>query len=341
MKKKIAYLTLLLSICGIALFLLFANGQRLVLQKHLFYRMDTVTEISLMAPSGYDIIGLWKKIDLMLEECERKFSLSHKDSEIRALNERKKSTVPVEPELAQMIKAGIDYGDTLNGMFDITILPLKELWGLGEGSAPLSEVPDSVKISEALFKVNFRDISLNEEMDHITFENPQTKLDLGGLAKSFVIKKVEKIIREHGFTDYLIVAGGDIAISGQRDEDTPWRIGIQHPRDRSGILAAVDLDRGAIVTSGDYERYSVIEGQRYHHIFNPKTGYSCKKNQSLTIWAPDVVAADILSTGLFCLPADKIIEFIEQREKIECIVVTSEGKVHISKGWKQRVMVKP
>ncbi len=341
MTKRIVSILILIAMVVTAQILFLLNGQKTVLRKHLFYRMDTVTEITVVAPSGYNITPLWKEIDELLEQKERRYSVTHRDSEIRALNDRDSSTVAIGPAAAEIIKTGIEYGDTLNGLFDITILPIKKLWGFGENSDPLKEIPDDTEIKEALSKVDYKGVTLNSRGDSITFKNPHTQLDVGGLAKGFVIKEVQKFILEHGFNDYLIVAGGDVVLSGKRNDGHPWRVGVQHPRQRAGILAVVSPDNGAIVTSGDYERYTMFEGQRYHHIFDPRTGYSCNENQSVTIWTPDAVSADILSTGLFCMAAQDIVAFIEQRDGYECIVVSHDGEVHISEGWKEEVAVNP
>jgi thiamine biosynthesis lipoprotein len=93
------------------------------------------------------------------------------------------------------------------------------------------------------------------------------------------------------------------------------------------------------VTSGDYERFRIIDGKRYHHIFNSHTGYSCTGNQSVTVYGPDPVSVDILSTGLFCRDALEIIDFINMRSSFECMVIDSTGKILISEGWKDRVVL--
>jgi thiamine biosynthesis lipoprotein len=115
-------------------------------------------------------------------------------------------------------------------------------------------------------------------------------------------------------------------------------VGIQKPRG-GGVLGAVEIDSGSIVTSGDYERFRIVDGVRYHHIFNSKTGYSCPTNQSVTVWGPDPVEADIMTTGLFCRSASEILEFINARSRLECLVVDSSGQIFISNGWKSRVEV--
>jgi thiamine biosynthesis lipoprotein len=133
-----------------------------------------------------------------------------------------------------------------------------------------------------------------------------------------------------GVKNFLIAAGGDILVSGRKRDGTPWRVGVRHPSNGSELITTLPLERGVLVTSGDYERYRIVDGVRYHHIFNPSTGYSCNQNQSVTIWANDPVQGDILSTGLFCRNAHDIIAYARERDGIECIVVDSAGEIHVS-----------
>ncbi|MFP4012471.1 MAG: FAD:protein FMN transferase [Chitinispirillaceae bacterium] len=333
MIKKIVY-------AAVPIFLLVlmtcsSNGK--VHRKRLFFRMDTVSEITLSVPESFDVDTVWKKVDSFLAQSEKRFSVSRAGSEVRLLNERSKKSMPVSDDLGEMLRLGLAYGDTLDGAFDITVLPLKELWGFDEqanGDAPL---PEPAQVKDALSKVDYRKVELNDAADEVTIESPEIRIDVGGIAKGYVLRQLEELVRSYGINDYLIVAGGDIVSSGARADNSSWVIGVQHPRNRSEMLATLPLDKGALVTSGDYERFRVVDGRRYHHLFDTRTGYSCGENRSLTIWATDPVIADIYSTGLFCRSAREILQFVQDRPDLECIVVDSNGKAHISSGWKNKV----
>ncbi|MFP4162978.1 MAG: FAD:protein FMN transferase [Chitinispirillaceae bacterium] len=320
-----------------SLIILSCSFSEKVHRKHLFFRMDTVSEVTLSVPKDFDVEQVWKKIDALLARSEKRFSVSRSESEIKALNERTEQTVPVSEDVGRMIRLGLDYGDTLNGAFDITVLPLKELWGLDEQAVKDWVPPDSAQVKKALSEVDYRSVSLGPKGDTVTFKSPDTRIDVGGIAKGYVLGQIGELVESFGISDYLVVAGGDIVSSGARADGTDWVIGVQHPRDRSRMLATLPLDRGALVTSGDYERYKMVDGKRYHHIFDIRSGYSCSENKSLTIWTLDPVVADIYSTGLFCYSASEILDFVQRRQDLECIVVDSAGKVHVSSGWKARV----
>jgi len=302
--------------------------------------MDTISEITLSVPRGFNTKPVWEAVDSLLAQSEKRFSATDANSEIRALNERGcGAALPVSRELGEMLSMGLAYGDTLNGAFDITILPLKELWGFGERSGSAEPLPDSAQASSAVKAVDYKKVSVNEAKDSVFFESALTRIDVGGIAKGYILSQLYDLLKSKGISNFLIVAGGDIVVSGRKHDGKPWVIGIQHPRDRSALLATVALESGAIVTSGDYERFRIVNGKRYHHIFDPKTGYSCGANQSLTIWTNDPVKGDVYSTGLFCLSAYEILEFVQTRDDLECVVVDSEGKIHVSQGWKSSVSI--
>jgi thiamine biosynthesis lipoprotein len=284
------------------------------------------------------IENIWKVIDSLLADWEIRFSQTHPESEVYKLNTNMDTAVTVSPILLEMLHVGLAYGDTLQGMFDLTILPIKELWGFGE-DAVKKEIPSHDTIQSALEKINYKKINIEKEKNLVLFKDNGVVIDVGGIAKGFVLREIGKLLDLYSINDYLVVAGGDIIASGTKPEGNKWCIGIQHPRHPEKPLGSFKFDRGSVVTSGDYERFWIKDGRRYHHIFNPSTGYSCNKNQSLTVWGMDPVIVDVLSTGLFCFSRDSILRFIEERPLLECLVVDSSGTIGISSGWSDKITI--
>jgi thiamine biosynthesis lipoprotein len=302
-------------------------------RKHRFFRMDTVVEITVSVPQSFNAKPLWRSVDSLLSQSENRFSITGSSSEINPLNERASNALSISQELGDMLKTGLAYGDTLGGAFDITVLPLKELWGFCEQCGDDDPLPDSNQVSAAIQYVDYRLIQVNDAGDTVFFESPNTRVDVGGIAKGYVLRWLDTLLRNNGVGNFVIAAGGDIVASGRKRGNAPWTIGVQHPRNRSELIATIPLENGAIVTSGDYERFRIVNGNRYHHIFDPSAGYSCGENQSVTIRAADPVRADIMSTGLFCRTAEEILAFVNARDDIECFVVDHNGDVHLSDGW--------
>ena len=315
--------------CTAALILASCSGGD-VHHKRIFFRMDTVTEVTISVPRAFNPKPVWRAVDSLLLDSERRFSVTGEASEVRALNERAAQALPVSFELGEMLRAGLAYGDSLDGAFDITVLPLKEVWGFCEECGGDGPLPDSARVRAAAAAVDYRNVRVNGAGDSVFFGTPAARVDIGGIAKGFVLKRLEGLLTGMGVKNFLIAAGGDILVSGRKRDGTPWRVGVRHPRNTSELITTIPMERGVLVTSGDYERYRIIDNARYHHIFNPATGYPCNQNQSVTIWADDPVRGDVLSTGLFCKNAQDIIAYAREREGIECIVVDSAGEVYFS-----------
>ncbi len=315
--------------------------------KQRFWRMGTVIDITMIlrgdgpqrATLQEGVAATWNSIDSLLARWEQHFSQNHKTSEVRLLNERKQASVSVSPILAEMIAIGQNYSDSLEGAFDLTVYPLKKLWGFFDDTI-VKVVPDAFTIRQTLDFVDYTSVSVNRENNTVSFTDSNTVIDVGGIAKGFSLCAMDRLLSARGFQDYLIVAGGDIICRGSRIDGKPWNIGIKHPR-QSTPLGLYRLEQGSIVTSGDYERFWMNDDMRVHHIFNPLTGYSCTKNQSLTVWGLDPIVVDVLSTGLFGSPKDSILSYINARPNLECLVVDSVGTISVSRGWENKIQFDP
>ena len=160
-------------------------------------------------------------------------------------------------------------------------------------------------------------------------------LNLGGVAKGYIVKKAFEALEKEGVERAIIRAGGDMAVFGA-DADTPFIIGIQHPRKKK-LLGEAHVYDGAVSTSGDYERFFMKEGKRYHHILDPKTGWPAKGTRSVTIIAKDHTLADGLSTAVFVLGPEKGMALVESLESVEGVIVDENGVVTRSSGFKGKI----
>jgi thiamine biosynthesis lipoprotein len=308
------------------------------LVKHVFYRLDTFIEVTVvMHKKDPDKeAALWQRVDSLLENWEKRFSQTDPLSEVLRINQRTSQRVPISQDLAGMIDLAVRYGDTLSGGFDCTIFPIKLLWGFGEHDTVLA-VPDFRVLDSALRHVSYKKVRLCSTRDTLVFDDPATMIDVGGIAKGEALCRISRLLSDEWFTSYLVNGGGDIVSKGAKPDGKPWFIGVQHPRNSERLLAALPLDSGTVYTSGDYERFYIKGGKRYHHIFDPRTGYSATRNQSVTIWDMDPREAKMFSTGLFNRPAHEIVAFVEKRPRAHCIVVDSAGTDFVSSGWTSRI----
>lgn len=263
-----------------------------------------------------------------IERIQGVLSMQIDSSEISAINRNAgKRSVKVSYETYSLIERSIEYSK-LYPCFDITIGPVSELWGFNSDS-PVTTIPDKRTIDSLLKFVGFEKVILNDEDTSIFLKLEGMKLDPGGIAKGYAVDKAVYLMRLHGIRNFIINAGGDIFVSGKKSESEKWRVGIKHPRKEYEITALLVLPRdGAVGTSGDYERYTIIDGVRYHHIFDVKTGYPVLKTQSATSFAQTVEEAVVLSKYLFISAGDSISLSVN---KIPAVVIDSSGSVNYDK----------
>ena len=223
----------------------------------------------------------------------------------------------IPPELKEMIQMSIYVASQTHGAFDPSTGPLMELWK--RFKEPF--LPSPQDIEKAKKFVDWRRVKIKGDSLILP---PGFYLDLGGVAKGYAIEKGIEILKKHGIKKAIIDAGGDLGIMGRKPGG--WKIGIQDPRNPSGILDTFRLEEGYVATSGDYQRYFILDGVRYHHILNPKTGYPARKSISCTVVGKNGALADAIATAVFVLGPDGMDIFPE----VSIYLVDREGKV-----WKK------
>lgn len=288
--------------------------------------MGTIVEIVV---SGQNTGQLEAAVDDAFAEMarlDRLLSRHYQDSDVTRVSQGSKGG-KVAPETAEVVALGLDVARRSNGAFDMTLGRLKTLWGIDQEN-PV--VPTQEAIAEALEGVGFRALSL--EGLNLVKQSPQLMVDLGGIAKGYIVDRAVVVLKNHGITSGAVNAGGDMYLLGQHPEH-PWRIGIQHPREQGGILATVQVRDKAVVTSGDYERFFEQDGQRYHHIFDPETGSPARGCQSVTVITDSVALGDALATALFVLGPQKGLELLADYPGSEGLIVAADGTLHPSQGW--------
>jgi thiamine biosynthesis lipoprotein len=288
--------------------------------------MGTIIEIVV---SGRDTEQLEAAIEAAFAEMtrlDRLLSRHYQDSDVTRLSQSDEGG-KVAPETAEVITLGLDVARRSNGAFDMTLGRLKALWGIDEENP---RIPEQAAIDQAIEGTGPRAIELDGF--NLVKRSPQLMVDLGGIAKGYAVDRAIGILKKHAVTDAAVNAGGDMYLLGQHPEH-PWRIGIQHPREQGGILTTVQVRDRAVVTSGDYERFFEQDGQRYHHIFNPQTGWPARGCQSATVITDSVALGDALATALFVLGPQQGLELLADYPGTEGLIVAADGSLHPSPGW--------
>ncbi|MBU0599341.1 FAD:protein FMN transferase [bacterium] len=300
-----------------SLFCLSNCGEKLFSKK--FLSIGTVVEIKVVEK---DKEKAWKAIAAACKEIKRLSALMNnydEKSEISLINQNKGQGIKVSEEILEVVSQAIEFSKLTHGAFDITISPVFKCWSFNKENPKL---PLMEKILEAKKKVGSQNIKIDLKKKEIILEKG-TSLDLGGIAKGYIVKKACDKLREMGITKGLINAGGNIQVIGSNIR-MPWKVGIQDPRNKNRIKKIIKITDKGVATSGDYEKYFILNGQRYHHILDTESGYPAKKCISLTIIAEDAFLADILSNGIFVLGPDKGLALVKKLNDIECYLITSK-----------------
>lgn len=292
--------------------------------------IGTVVDVKVYAP---DIAKGKATLYYAFREIERIDSLlawQIPSSEISAINSAAGvSPVKISFETFSLLERSISYSRLSSGVFDITIGPLTQLWGFNGDSEPVS-VPPQYLIDSCRQLVNFEALKLNAQDTSAFLLNKGMSIDLGGIGKGYAIDRASAILKKNGLNSFLFNAGGDILVSGMKNENQKWVIGIKHPRDESKLFGSVELTDLAIATSGDYERYFEHNGVRYHHIIDPSTGFPATKSTSVSIVAESAERADALATILFITHGNKL------NSDVEYLIIDNKLKPTFSPKFKQK-----
>lgn len=291
------------------------------------FLMDTVIEITAYGPNAEDAVkdafAEFKRVQRLSDKFDPNSQLSQVN---RAAGMGKTA---VDPDLVLMIDRSVKMSRVSQGKFDITIGALTELWGVGHKG---EYIPAQYDIKQVLPLVDYRLIDLDSTYNTVSLTKSGMTLDLGGIAKRYAIEKALEKLHGYGIQSALINAGGDISVIGNKPDNTPWRIGLQHPRKTDGLLAKITLDRwNTVETSGDYQRYFIKDGVRYAHILDPNTGVQPNEIASVTLISKNN-SADIRSSAVFVLGIDKGLELLAQYPGTEAIIVGTDGRIIVTPG---------
>lgn len=333
-------------IITIVIFLILAGCSRNQPYKNRFYRISTVIDATIYmdnSPLGTftnpkKIEKTFARMDSIFLEWEKRFS-QNEGSEIYAINHRTSDTVTVSPELCNILDTALAFGDSTDGLFDITMEPLKSFWK-PECEDCTEPTPDQPSTKEFLAKtlphVNYKLIKLIKNERKVIFLDSLTTIDVGGIAKGFVLHRVQTLLDSEGYKSYIVSAGGDIIFRGKKPGNKPFVVGVQAPRSADTLLTSFPVDSRSVITSGDYERFRITpDGKRIHHLFNPKTGYSETANMSVTILMNDPLQGIIWCKALFPRQAKDAVAFAESKG-FEALVVDSAGTEFRTKGFPDR-----
>jgi FAD:protein FMN transferase len=247
-------------------------------------------------------------------------------SELARINrEAGGGAMTVSPEITEVVQRALYYSRLSHGAFDISFASVGQYYDYRSGKAPSSE-----QLRRSSPDIDYRSIVLDEIQHSIYFTRPGLQIDLGGIAKGYAVDRAIDVLLAAGIKNAVISAGGDSRILGDLG-DRPRTIGIRHPRNKGEYAVMIPLADTAISTSGDYERFFIADGERYHHILNPRTGRSAAGVQSASIITARAIDSDALSTTTFVLGVERGLALINSLPGVDAVIIDGEGKLHYSR----------
>lgn len=294
--------------------------------------MGTVVEITIV---GKNETRLNAAAGTAFEEIKRLEGLmSHykEESDVSRINEAAgKEAVVISKETLNVIESSIETSQITNGAFDATMGVLGRVWHFTKDDKGELIPPSREEVKKLLPLIDYRQIIIDKKNDTAKLARQGMRINLGGIAKGYIVGKAADVLKNHGIKKGIVHAGGDMVVF-QEPDDEPWLIGIQNPREKDKIIGTIKAQNTAVATSGDYERFFIKDGARYNHIMDPSTGFPANKCRGVTITAKDPTLADALSTAIFVMGPDDGMKLIEKLPDVEGLIIDAGGKITVSSG---------
>lgn len=270
----------------------------------------------------------WDAINAGIEEItriEELISSWDKHSQTSAINRNAGiRPVKVDQELFDLIARSIKISKITDGAFDISFASIEKLWKF-DGSQTTLPAPEA--IAKSIAKIDYRNILLDKKERTVFLKEKGMRIGFGGIGKGYAANRAKKLMQEMGIQSGLVNASGDLISWGEPEKGSLWPVAISDPKNKDAAIAWLDIGEMAVVTSGDYEKYITVDGKRYAHIIDPRTGYPTTGIKSVTVVCHNTELADALATSVFVLGKSAGLDLINQLTGIECLIITDEDEL--------------
>jgi thiamine biosynthesis lipoprotein len=298
------------------------------------------SELRLAAWSGDEPAAL-AAFDAAFAEFERleaMMSVWRPHSDVVRVNDAAgQHPVAVSAEVVEVLEIARQVSEWTDGTFDVTFGALSDLWKFDHDQD--NTIPDPAAVRARLPLVDYRAIEIDPRARTVFLKRTGMRVHLGGIGKGYAVDRAVAIFRSRGLRDFMIQAGGDLYVGGFKD-GRPWRLGIRDPRGPAEkSFATLDLSDGTFSTSGDYERYFMKDGRRYHHILDLRRGEPARECRSVTLVSNRAVLADALAKGVFILGPKAGMALIERLPDIEGVIVSATNEVLVSSGLRNKLTI--
>jgi thiamine biosynthesis lipoprotein len=299
------------------------GNEEIALERAVFV-MGTVVRITVYARTEQLALAATSKAFSEIRRLDRMLSIYRPESDISRINRASGDYAPVvDPEVLKLLELAAELATVTGGAHDITIEPLMRLWGFREN--PRLDIPTDGEIIRALERVGLKNLILDRNLSTAGLTKRGACLDLGGIAVGYAVDRAAEILKESGIQRGFINHSGDAYALGAPPETDGWEVVIPHPMKPEEPIASMRLCDRAISTSGNYEKFVLLDGIRRGHILDPHTGSPGNGHLGMTVIAPRAITADALSTGFFCMSEKRLAHAIQKTPDIEAISVSRDS----------------
>jgi FAD:protein FMN transferase len=297
--------------------------------------MDTLVTITVVSASESKAENSVEAALAEIEKLEKILNFYSTESEISMINKNAGvSGVKVSSDVLRLVDKALYVSEKTEGSFDITIGPLTSMYNFRKQTAP-----HYGDIREKLSLINYRDLLIDNAKSTVYLKRRGMLIDPGGIAKGYAADMAVETLKKQGIPAGIVAIAGDIKAFGLKPDGKPWKIGIRNPNakgDKDDVMATVELTDMSISTSGDYERYFISNGKKFHHLIDPKTGYPAGGCRSVTVMAKEGVFTDAFATGIFILGPEKGMTVFE-KTGFSGIIIDSRGTTHITPNLRGKI----
>ncbi len=272
-----------------------------------------------------------------IDRLEALISSWRDTSETSRVNRNAGQAVVVSQEFFNLVRRALKVSALTDGAFDITFAGAGQLWNFKD---PRATLPTPAAIEAALVNVGHQFVHLDEQARTIRLERPGMRLGFGAIGKGFAANRAVLLMKQRGISSGVVNAGGDLVAFGRQEDGSDWRVAVADPLSRDQLFAYLPITDQAVVTSGDYESFVEVDGVRYAHILDPRTGHPVRGTRSVTVLCQDAELADALATAVFVMGPTDGLRLVNRLRGIDALIVDEDGVVTASDQLASR-LVKP
>lgn len=261
---------------------------------------------------------------------------------VNELSDGAHRTVTVDQRIIDLLLYAREMHDVTGGTVNVAMGSVLKLWHdrreAGIDDPAKASLPSTADLTAAAQHTDIANMVIDEENRTVTLTDPAMRLDVGAIAKGYATEQVAQWLEDQGVSGWLLNVGGNVRAVGEKPDGTPWTVGLEDPDDTAAdYLAYLQLTHEALVTSGSYQRYYIVDGKQYHHIIHPDTLMPAEGYLSVSVICPDSGLGDALSTALFCLSIEDGKALVETLDGVEALWVAADGVQTASDGWNNYV----